>query len=163
MFSLIPWKKRDNGGNVSIYRDRGEDLLPLARLRDEFDALWNRFLGDWNRGLSLWDDDFRFGVNSGLEDKGSEYVFHADLPGFEPSDIDVQVSGNTLCVKAECKQEKAEKEGFRYRHGSFQRYVTLPYGVDDQKIDARYHSGVLEIRMPKTEQAKGKRVPVQVN
>ena len=45
---------------------------------------------------------------------------------------------------------------------TFRRHFTLPHGVNGQKIDARYRSGVLEVQLPKTEQAKGKRVPVTV-
>ena len=160
MFSLIPWKK-SRSTDIKVRPEREEEYFPLARMRDEFDALWNRFLSDRGRGLSLWDDDFRFGSSGGLEDKESEYVFHADLPGLEPGDIDVKVSGNTLTVKAEHKEEKKSKEGTGYRYGSFHQHFTLPYGVDGQNIDARYRNGVLEVHLPKTEQAKGKRIPVQ--
>lgn len=162
MFNLIPWKKNPST-DIKVRPEREEEFFPLARMRDEFDALWNRFLGDWGRGLSLRDDDFGFGLRSGLEDKENEYLFHVDLPGFEPGDIDLKVSGNTLTVRAEHKDEKKGKEGTGFRYGSFQQHFTLPYGVDDGSIDASYRNGVLEVRLPKTEQAKGKRIPVQAN
>lgn len=85
----------------------------------------------------------------------------AELPGFEPKDFDVKVSGNMLTVRGEHRHEEKEKGSSRARYGQFCRTFTLPYGVDEQKIDARYHSGVLEIHLPKTEQAQGKRIPVQ--
>ena len=160
MFNLIPWKK-NRSTDVKVRPEREEEFFPLARMRDEFDALWNRFLGDWGRGLSLRDQDFGFGMHSGLEDKESEYVFHVDLPGFEPGDIDVKVSGKMLTVRAEHKEEPKDDAGYRY--GSFDQQFTLPHGVDAGTIDARYRNGVLEVRLPKTEQAKGKRIPVQAN
>lgn len=162
MFSLIPWKKRSS--DMKVAHDRDDWQLSLSRFRDEFESLWDRFLGDWDRELSLWGDDRQIGFSGGLEDKENEYLFHANLPGFEPNEIDVNVTGNTLQVKAEHKQEKQGKNGgSSYRYGSFQRYFTLPQGVDSQKIDAKYHSGVLEVHLPKTEEAKGKRIAVNAS
>ena len=160
MFSLIPWKK-SRSTDVKVRPEREEEYFPRARIRDEFDALWNRFLGGWGRGLGLWDESSRFGAPCGLEDRENEYVFRAELPGLEAGDIDVKVSGNTLTVKAEHKEEKKSKEGTGYRYGSFHQHFSLPYGVDGQNIDARYRNGVLEVHLPKTEEAKGKRIAVQ--
>jgi HSP20 family protein len=160
MFSLIPWKKRSSGGNVKVWRDREDEFYPMVRFRNEFESLWDRFWNDWSRGLSRWEDDFHVGFDGGLQNKPNEYVFQAELPGFEPDEIDVKVSGNTLTVRAEHKDEEQGKDGGSYRCGSYQRYFTLPHGVDEQKIDARYHSGVLEVHLPRSEQAQGKRITV---
>lgn len=177
MFSLIPWKKRS--GNIAVHRDepvrewdRGYegDLFPLARLRDEFDALVHRFFGDpWFGSRmgelpALWNESpLDLNWDLGWEDRGNEYVYQAELPGFEPGDFDVKISGNVLSVRAEHKEEKKEKKngGSQYRYGTFTRSVTLPHGVDEQRIDARYHSGILELHLPKTEEAKGKRIEVK--
>lgn len=172
--SLIPWKKRNNG-NLTVRRDeptrKEQDYYPLARFRNEFDSLLERFFGDRWFGQqpfgslpSLWNDPqqkFEWNWDLGWEDKGNEYVFHAELPGFEPEDFDVKVSGNALTVRAEHKDEKKEKNGSSYRYGSFSRTFSLPRGVDEEKIDARYHSGVLEVHLPKTEEAQGKRIEVK--
>ncbi len=174
MFNLIPWKKRNNGGAISVRRAEPsrEDTgyHPMARFRDEFDMLMNRFFEDrWfgsraMQSLPSWWDSTRFDWDLGWEDKENEFVFHAELPGFEPDDFEVKVSGNLLTVQAEHKDEKKEKNGgSSYRYGSFSRTFTLPHGVAEDKIDARYHSGVLEVHLPKTEQAKGKRIPVNTN
>lgn len=163
MFNLIPWKKHSNGGNVKLYEDRDKLSEPLALFRDEFNSLWNRFWGDWERGLpsNLFDRDF--GVNEGLEDKENAYVFHAELPGFEPDEIDVNISGNSLVLRAEHKEEKKDKESSSYRYGTYQRYFRLPQGVDTDHIEAKYHSGVLEVELPKTEEGKPKRIEVSAN
>jgi HSP20 family protein len=156
MFSLIPWKKRNQGGNVKVWRDREDEFYPMTRFRNEFESLWDRFVKDWSR----WEDNLPMGFDGGLLDRPNEYLFQAELPGFEPDEIDVKVSGNTLCVRAEHKDETDDKEGATYRYGTYQRYFTLPSGVDQEKIEARYHSGVLEVHLPKNEKAQGKRIPV---
>ena len=163
MFNLIPWKRRNGGSEVKVRPDHGDNYYPMTQLRNEFESIWDRFRSDWERGLSHWDKGSRFGLNTGLEDKKNEYVYHADLPGFEPDEIDIKVSGNTLQLRAEHKEETNGNEGSSYLYGSFQRFFTLPQGVDDQNIDARYHSGVLEVHLPKTEAAKGKRIPVHAH
>lgn len=90
---------------------------------------------------------------------------HLDLPGVEAKDIDIQVRGNLLTIAGERKEEK-EEEGERFHriersYGSFSRSVTLPCSVDENKIDATYHDGVLDITLPKTEEAKARRISVK--
>jgi HSP20 family protein len=100
----------------------------------------------------------------GWEARDKEYVVRAEVPGFEPTDFDVKVTGNTVTVHAEHKDEKrGGHESYGYCFGSFSRAFTLPHGVEESKINARYHSGVLELHLPKTEQAQGKRIPVITN
>lgn len=171
--NLIPWKQ--HRGQLAVHRDepiRQQDAEnhPLAKIRQEFDSLLNRFFDEqWfgsrtSSGLpSLWDDsNFHWNWDLGWEDKGNEYIFNAELPGFEPEDFDVKVSGNVLTVHAEHKEQTTGgKNGNGYRYGSFTRTFTLPHGADDSKIDARYHSGVLELHLPKTEEVKSKRIEVK--
>jgi HSP20 family protein len=172
MFNLKHWKKRNNGGTIAVHHAEPscQDLsYPEARFRDEFDALMNCFFDDrwfgrrFGNVPSLWDEPrFDWNWNLGWEDREQEFVLHAELPGFEPEDFDVKVSGDVLTVRAEHKDKKKEKNGgTQYRYGSFSRSVTLPHGVDEEKIEARYHSGVLELHLLKTEQAQGKRIEVK--
>lgn len=157
MVNLIPWKRR---GSREVKPYREEEFHPMAEFRRELNELWDRFLQDWDRGLSLWQEP-TFGMTAGLEDKEDEYLFHVDLPGFDPEDIDIKVSGNWLSVRAEHKEEEKGREGGTYHYGSFQRSFTLPHGVDADKIDARYQRGILEVHLPKTEEAHPKRISVK--
>ena len=162
---MIPWKKRHS--NVLVRRDevpRAEEYHPLARLRDEFDSLMNRFFEELPLGErffgnlpNLWSDArWNWNLNAGWQETDKEYVLQAELPGFEPEELDVQVSGNVLSVRAEHKDEKKEPGGGSSRsYGSFSRSVTLPQGVDAANIQARYHSGVLEVCLPKTAEGAG--------
>jgi HSP20 family protein len=160
MFNLIPWKKRnkEKGRELAPYKGH-----PLAELRDEFDALFDRFLSRWAEPFGDLIPS-RFG-GLDVEDGDQEMVVRAEVPGFEPGEVDVQVSGNVLTVKAEKKEEKKGKDGNgRYeerRYRTFHQRVTLPPGTDPDKIEARYKNGLLEVHVPKSEEAKGKRIPVK--
>lgn len=99
------------------------------------------------------------------EDEGHFFV-HLDAPGMERKDLDISVSGNTLTVKGERKEEEHKKgKGYFYserRYGSFQRSVELPAEVIPDKVAANYKNGVLELTLPKSEKAKAKQIKVDV-
>jgi HSP20 family protein len=172
MFNLIPWKKRSNGGSLRVQSAEPSrqpiDYGPMARYQDEMDMLWSRFFDRWAslRGMEnpseLWDlPRLDRNWDASWEDKDDKYVWHVELPGFEPEDFDVKISGNMLTIHAEHKEEQHHKKrGSSYRYGSFSRSFMLPGGVDVESIDAHYHSGVLELALPKTEQGRGKRILV---
>jgi len=157
MKSLIPWKRRsDNGGSTAL-AERPRDML--TAMRRELDSLFERFFGDWP--MSAGRDWPMTGWGFDVEDKENELIVRADAPGFEPNDFNVEIVGDNLVLKAEHKEEEEKGNGYRYRHGSLYRTVSLPHGVESDKIDARYHNGVLEVHVPKGEEAKGKRITVK--
>ncbi len=149
MFSLMPWKKGRNG--TSALASRTEH--PLSLFRSEFDNLFDRFFGTWplpDAGWAGWGLD--------LDETDSEVSVKVDAPGFEPGDFDIQVSGDTLRITAERKSQKGDKETYERR---FERSITLPASVNAEKGEAKYRNGVLELTLPKTEQAKWKKIPVK--
>lgn len=101
-----------------------------------------------------------------LVESGDEYVLTADLPGLSQEDINIEFEDNVLTVSGERKSENSErKEGyFRLERasGAFSRSLTLPEGVDADAVKATFDKGVLEIRIPKPEQRKPKKVAIQV-
>jgi HSP20 family protein len=156
MFSLIPWKKSGNDrGSVSA-----EPAHQLARLRQEFDSLLDRFWSGWP---SLGGDWFaeHGGWRLGVNEDDREYLVRAEAPGFDVGDFDVQIRGNHLVIRAEHKVERQEGAGSAYHYGTFYRSIPIPQGVEADKIDARYRNGVLELRLPKGEGARGKRIAVK--
>lgn len=159
MFSkIIPWKKRS--GEI---KTPNEDH-PIAQLRHDFDQLWDRFWNAWRQGeLSLWDDSRWLGSRIDFDDSEREYVLRAEVPGFEPEDFDVKVSGNVLTLRAEHREKGKSKKGngSYQRYGSFYESFTLPREVLSDKINARYHSGVLEVHLPKSEECQPKRIEVK--
>jgi HSP20 family protein len=151
MFGLVPWRKERHTEGLSRPRDDG----PFALMRRELDSLFDRVFGNWAAGTEGWGLD--------LEDTGKEVVVRAEAPGFEATDFDVQVSGDVLHIRAEHKQEEKGKEdgGGTSRYGRLERWVTLPAGTDRDKVEARYRNGVLEVRLPKTADALGRRIEVK--
>jgi len=159
MFNLMPWKKNKEKARELV----SQQNHPLAELRDEFDALFDRFLG---HGLEPFGDKDGLGSWAlDVEEGDQEVVVRAEAPGFEPGELDVQVSGNLLTVKAEKKEHKQDKEGKgRYeeqRHRKFYQTMTLPSGIDPSKIEARYKNGLLEVHVPRSEEARAKRISIQ--
>ncbi len=153
---LIPWKRNHQGGDSLSVR---HDDDPITALRRDFDSLLSRL---WDDG-GLWRRDGRNWLASPLEFDENEkaYVMTAELPGFNPSDIDVKVSGNLLTVKAEHKEESDGDNGRLRRYGSFYESFTLPAGVKADAIDARYQNGVLQVHVPKDDSAPAKRIEVK--
>jgi HSP20 family protein len=101
-----------------------------------------------------------------MVDEKDEIVVKADLPGLEQKDIEVTVQDGTLTIRGERKEEKEEKkEDYYYvverSYGAFVRSLPLPKGVDADKVKATFKKGVLEVRLPKAKEAKGKTVEVK--
>ena len=94
------------------------------------------------------------------------YVLRADLPGMDESDVRIEVEHDVLTVAGERKAEHASrKDGYmrvERSFGSFHRSMKLPEGVDADAITAAFDKGVLEVRVPKPEQRKPRRVAIQV-
>lgn len=135
---------------------RWEPFRELAQLQGEMGRLFNAFNGadarsgqSWVPTLDVWETD-------------NELVYAFDLPGLEEERISIEVQDDTLTVSG-TRERTTEEQGdrfFRYerRHGSFARAVGLPAGVDESKISASYVNGVLEVHVPKPEEAKPRRI-----
>jgi len=139
------------GGRLATRREN-----PLQQLQRDFDTLFGRMMGGW---LSPFDQDFEpmrmwdFDVTE--DDK--EITVRAEIPGFNENELDVQLSNNVLTIKA----EKEEKGDGREERRSFYRRVVLPQGINTEKVQASYQNGVLELHIPRAEEAQPKRIKVQ--
>jgi HSP20 family protein len=155
MFSLIPWRK-EKGKPLAR---RGTN--PFALMEREFETLFERMFGRFP-ALAEEFEMPAWGVE--VEETGKEVVVHAEAPGFEPADFVVEVVGNMLHIRAEHKTEIPEKEGEapkESRYGRFERWFTLPPGVDVEKVEAKYRNGILDVLLPRTPEAVGKRIEVK--
>lgn len=93
-------------------------------------------------------------------------VIKAELPEVEARDVDITLADDALVIKGERKfsEEVNEEDCYRLerRYGSFQRSIPLPANVKRDEVKATYHDGVLEINLPKSEEARPKEIKVKV-
>lgn len=104
-------------------------------------------------------------LNTWISDQGA--VVTAELPGIEPSDLELSIVNDTLTIKGERKTEKLnEGETFHRRErgfGSFSRTVQLPFKIESEKVDAKFSKGTLEIKLPRAESEKPKKISISCN
>jgi HSP20 family protein len=116
---------------------------------------------------SLWDQPVtsrRWVPEMDLIETDDHYLLTADLPGMQQSDVSIELGDGMLTIAGERKieYERKDKGFFRLERsfGKFSRSLTLPDGVDPDKIEATLHDGVLEVTVPKPEQRKPRRIEV---
>lgn len=95
-----------------------------------------------------------------------DLVVKAELPGIDKNDLEVSLEDDVLIIKAEKKQEKVTEDASYYaaerQFGQYTRTIALPFEVDSEKITTKFENGVLELRLPKAEETKTKRIKVDV-
>ena len=123
----------------------------------EFNRLFN----------SLWESSAnsqRWVPEMDLVEGDHYYLLKADLPGMKQEDVAIEFNDGTLMISGERKAEYERKEKGFFRlersFGKFSRSLTLPEGVDPERIEASFHDGVLDVKIPKPEQRKPRRIEV---
>jgi len=110
---------------------------------------------------------FKGGMAPALDiaEKDNSFEIRMDIPGVESKDLDVEVHGNTVTISGRRKEEKEEKGKTFHRversAGSFSRTVTLPCSVSEKEVAAEYTNGVLSVVLPKSEDARPKKVSIK--
>jgi HSP20 family protein len=160
-----------------------KETKPVVRQRTETEP-WRlsnveRMFEDWLEGFwarpfpRLWHPGFARLRSISLEapaldvyEQKDDLIVKAEIPGLTKDEIDITLEGNTLTIKGEKKEEEEVKDDDYYRsertYGAFSRSIELPVTVQTDKVNASFKNGVLEIRMPKTEEAKKNVVKVKV-
>ena len=133
-------------------RDYFREMVPMRETINNFiEDLFTRFptfshAGEWRPSIDLLD-------------RGTEYVIRADLPGYAPENVTINVLENSVRISGEIKEEKDTTEGnFELKersYGSFTRSIPLPVQIKPEEAKARYRNGLLEITLPKVEAPKG--------
>lgn len=132
---------------------------------------------DWlQRQINELFDFPRFPESQGLFDRRvspaidvvehtDRFTVECDLPGIDQKDIDISIASGVLTIRGEKKTEKKSEKSKVYKketwEGSFQRTVSLPTGVDGDKVEATFTDGVLKITLPKREEAKTKKIELK--
>jgi HSP20 family protein len=146
--SLIRWTPRPNG-------------TPLATFSPEIDRLFEQLVTPstpQRRSAALV-------PAVDIEETSDAYLFRADVPGVDAKDVKVSVTGDTLTFRGERKRSSESSEGAVHRversYGVFERSFTLGVPVRTDAVKAAYKDGVLEIRVPKADEAKPREIEVQ--
>ncbi len=136
----------------------------MFRLQRSMGRLFDGFSGDREFDNCGTQCDWMPAVD--ISETENEISIRADIPGMSKDDIKVIVHENVLTLKGERRSEKTEKKTNFYRservYGSFYRSFSLPSMVDAGKIKANYVNGVLEVSLPKVEEAKPKEIAIDV-
>jgi len=147
-------------------------FMDFARWDRDMDRMMEDFFG--RRARPWWPE--RWFRREDLEVKAptmdvyeekDDIVVKAELPGMDKENIEVNLTDHTLTIKGEKKKEEEVKEENYYRsersYGSFFRTLELPASVHGEKVKAAFKNGILEVRMPKTEEAKAKEIKVKID
>ncbi len=147
---------------------RWEPVRELNTIQSEMNRLFNTYFetpaatgnshgsGSLRRWLPAMD----------LVETADDFVLRADLPGLSEGDVNIELEDNVLTISGERKAEHEERKEGYYRveraSGNFSRSLTLPEGVDPDAVQASFDKGVLEVRIPKPEQRKPRKVSISV-
>jgi HSP20 family protein len=145
---------------LPINRNRGSALGTLLDVSREMDRLMNR---GWAEGQAAngWT------MPAEVVETEDEVRFDIEAPGFRVEDLEITLENNVLTIAGEKKFEQQEGRRdsdyrlFERSYGRFQRSFTVPPTVRGDECQARYENGVLSVRLPKSEDAKPRRIRVE--
>ncbi len=144
---------------------RWEPAPELNTLQTEMNRLFNSLFDTPTRPTTVASRR-RWTPAMDLVEEGDHYTLRADLPGLSEQDVNIEVEADVLTISGERRSEHSdEKRGYRRverSYGSFSRSLTLPEGIDPDAVEARFEHGVLEVRIPKPEQVKPRKVTISV-
>jgi HSP20 family protein len=133
-------------------------LMRPEPFTQEFDRLFSSLFENSGRRVQRWVPPMD------LVEADDHFVLKADLPGLAEDDVAIEVQDNVLTISGSREAEHERKEQGWYRlersYGSFSRSLTLPDGVDPDKVEAKFDRGVLEVRIPKPEERKPRRIQI---
>lgn len=140
-------------------------MANIVRSGSVEDIFGDLMKGFWVKPLSMPEmQDMKIKVDVTEGDKA--YTVHAEIPGVKKEDIQVEVDGNVVSIRAEVKRESEEKKGEkvlrseRY-YGRVERSFSLPVDIDEKATAAKYKDGVLDLTLPKKAAASTRRIAVE--
>jgi len=143
-------------------------LKELEDMRRDMDRLFDEFFSPVRR-RSAWTAKPGQGVvvpNIEMFDRKNEIIVRAELPGITREDIDLTITKDSLTLKGEIKKGEEVKEEDYYAcersFGNFTRTIALPVEVDSNNVKASFKDGILEIVLPKKEEAQPKEIKIEV-
>jgi HSP20 family protein len=149
---------------------RWSPMKELEDMRRDMERLFEEFFEPSRRRRRWWPKPSEATVvvpNIDVYDRKTEVVVKAELPGVEKNDIDLTITKDSITLKGEIKRDEEVKEENYYSaersFGSFMRTIAIPVEIDSEKSKASFKNGILEIVLPKREEAKPKEIKIEVS
>jgi len=146
----------------NIIKHNNKDVTTNS-FRSNIDKLFDDFF--FFSPTSLFKNDWEPSID--IEEENDMIHVKAEMPGIDEKDLDVKIENNVLILSGEKKEEKKkEKKNYVFserKYGSFYRAVSLPEGINKDKIKATFKKGILSIDIPKKETAEPKKIAINVN
>jgi HSP20 family protein len=150
---------------ITPYTKRPDPPAAWPRLRDRMDRLFQSVFAEPWREFAYPESAGGWMPEVDVRETDRTIEVRAEIPGMDPSEIQISARGDTLTISGEKREErKEEKENVfvsEIRYGAFQRVVELPESADPDRIVADYDKGVLRITVSKKEGAAAKRIAVK--
>ncbi len=145
---------------------RWEPVRELQTMQNEMNRLFNSFFDSPTPSNGGQPVMRRWIPAMDVAQTDDHFVLRADLPGLSENDVNIELEDNVLTISGQRRAEHEQRKEGYYRmeraSGSFSRSVTLPEGVNADGIEASFESGVLEVRIPKPEQHKPRKVQISL-
>jgi HSP20 family protein len=142
---------------------RWTPMRNLLSFQEEMNRMFDQFFRGGSSGEASW-GQFTWTPPVDIYETDDALVLTADLPGVSKDEVSIEIHQNTLMLRGERKREAGVNDDHYHRveraYGPFQRSFVLPTMVDQEHVQATYHDGVLELRLPKSEAAKPKRIAI---
>jgi HSP20 family protein len=140
---------------------RWNPFREMVSMRNAMDRMFEDALigPEWD-----WRQAGRWQLSLDIVENDDEFTVKASIPGINPDDLEITLSGKILTIKGETQGESESDQGKYHlrerRYGSFSRRVSLPTEINDKEVKASYDSGVLTLTLPKSEDTKPRRIEV---
>jgi HSP20 family protein len=143
---------------------RWTPMAHLLPLQQEMNRVFDQFFRGGNGGEVGWAQS-TWVPPVDIHETDDALIFTVDLPGVPKDAVNIEIHQNTLMLRGE-RKPAADVQADRYyrserAYGAFQRSFVLPTLVDQEHVQATYKDGILELRLPKSEAAKPKRIAIQ--
>jgi HSP20 family protein len=132
----------------------------MTPLRSALDML---FEDPW---MSRWSEGGLAQPSIDMRETDDAYVIEAEMPGVKAEDVEVTIDGRTLVMRGQFREEReTDDQDGRYlmrerRTGTFTRAITLPGGIDADRVSSKFENGELVITLPKAAEARARRIPI---
>jgi HSP20 family protein len=142
---------------------RWEPYRELISLREAMDRLFEESFVRPRTGMPATVEGGTLAVD--MYETEDAVVVKSAIPGIEPDNLDISITGDTLTIKGEAKtEEEVKEENYirrERRYGSFYRSLAIPVSIVAEKAEAEFENGVLKLTLPKAEEVKPKAIKVK--